>query len=64
MRRKVKSYFVDRRRGRTEDGDEETPATRFLGSATLCRIRDLEQLVLIGELVMNFSKLVHALQKE
>jgi AmiR/NasT family two-component response regulator len=55
---------MGRRRDRIDDGILETPAARFLRSATLCRTRDLEQLVILGELVKDISELIHALQKE
>jgi hypothetical protein len=55
---------MGRRRDRIDDDVLETPAARFLRSATLCRIRDLEQLVILGELVKDISELIHALQKE
>ncbi len=55
---------MGRRRDRIDDGVLETPAARFLRSATLCRTRDLEQLVVLGELVKDISELIHALQKE
>ena len=42
----------------------ETPATRFLRSAALCRTRDLKQLLLLSELVKSMAELIHALQKE
>ncbi len=42
----------------------ETPAARFLRSARLCRVRDLRQLSVLGELVRAISELIHALQKE
>lgn len=45
------------------DGTEVTVG-RFLRSARLCRIRDLEQLLILGELVKDISALIHALQKE
>jgi AmiR/NasT family two-component response regulator len=54
---------MGRRRVRI-DGALETPAARFLRSATLCRTRDLEQLLILGELVKDISELIHALQKE
>ena len=46
------------------DRQTETPAARFLRSAKLCRIRDLEQLVFLGELIGGINELIHALQKE
>ncbi|HEX3835711.1 MAG TPA: nitrate- and nitrite sensing domain-containing protein [Steroidobacteraceae bacterium] len=39
-------------------------AARFLRAAGLCRMRDLEQLSVLGELVRKLSALIHALQKE
>ena len=42
----------------------ETPTARFLSSAKRCRIRDLEQLIILGELVKSISELIHALQRE
>lgn len=44
--------------------DTETPAARFLRSAKLCRIRDLEQLIVLGELIKGLNELIHALQRE
>lgn len=44
--------------------DRESPAARFLRSASRCRTRDLQQLVVLGELVKDISELIHALQKE
>jgi AmiR/NasT family two-component response regulator len=55
---------MDRRTDHIDDGALETPTGRFLRSATLCRTRDLEQLVILGELVKELSELIHALQKE
>ncbi|MGC3979747.1 MAG: nitrate- and nitrite sensing domain-containing protein [Steroidobacteraceae bacterium] len=46
------------------DAGDVTPATRFLRSAKLCRIRDLKQLSILSELVGDISGLIHALQKE
>jgi AmiR/NasT family two-component response regulator len=37
---------------------------RLLRAAKLCRIRDLEQLVIVSDLVEDVSTLIHALQKE
>lgn len=48
----------------TEDSAQCTPATRFLRSARLCRIRDLGQLSILSELIGDISGLIHALQKE
>ncbi|PWC32933.1 nitrate regulatory protein [Azospirillum sp. TSO35-2] len=42
----------------------EDAATRFLRAAKLCRIRDVEQLLAVSELVKDMSGLIHALQKE
>lgn len=42
----------------------ENPAARFLRSAKLCRIRDLEQLSVLGVLVKSISELIHGLQRE
>jgi hypothetical protein len=53
-----------RRKDRIDGDDPETQAAHFLRSATLCRTRDLEQLVILGELVKDISELIHALQKE
>jgi AmiR/NasT family two-component response regulator len=53
-----------RRRDPFKDDTPENPAARFLRAARLCRTRDLEQLVILGELVKGLSKLIHALQKE
>ncbi|WP_109152896.1 nitrate regulatory protein [Azospirillum sp. TSO5] len=39
-------------------------ATRFLRAAKLCRIRDVEQLLVVSALVRDLSALIHALQKE
>jgi Nitrate and nitrite sensing/ANTAR domain len=53
--------------GRLPSGDAgtvESPATRFLRSAQVCRSRDLEQVAILGELVRELSQLIHALQKE
>ncbi|MGH9561331.1 MAG: nitrate- and nitrite sensing domain-containing protein [Terracidiphilus sp.] len=44
--------------------DRESPTARFLRSANRCRTRDLQQLVVLGELVRDISELIHALQKE
>ena len=44
--------------------DRESPVARFLRYARLCRTRDLEQLVILGELIKGLSELIHALQKE
>lgn len=41
-----------------------TSAERFLRAARLCRIRDLEQLSIVSELVKDIGGLIHALQKE
>src|SRR5665213_3233219 len=49
---------------RIDGGSVETPTVRFLRSAKRCRIRDLEQLIILGELVKSISELIHALQKE
>lgn len=42
----------------------EEPVARHLRSAQLCRIRDLQQLLILGDLVRDISGLIHALQKE
>ncbi|MGA1860117.1 nitrate- and nitrite sensing domain-containing protein [Azospirillum sp. 11R-A] len=39
-------------------------AARFLRTAKLCRIRDVEQLLGVSALVRDLSALIHALQKE
>jgi len=39
-------------------------AARFLRTARLCRIRDVEQLLAVSALVRDLSALIHALQKE
>lgn len=39
-------------------------AARFLRTAKLCRIRDVEQLLAVSALVRDLSALIHALQKE
>ncbi|MBP2298985.1 nitrate regulatory protein [Azospirillum picis] len=45
-------------------GGTGTAAARFLRAATLCRIRDVEQLLAVGALVGDLCALIHALQKE
>lgn len=55
---------MGRRRELVDDPALEAPAARFLRSATLCRTRDLEQLVILGELVNDIGELIHALQIE
>ena len=40
------------------------PDARFLRAAQLCRMRDLERLSVLGELVHSLSELIHALQIE
>jgi Nitrate and nitrite sensing/ANTAR domain len=52
------------KRDRVASGVAETPSARFLRSAKLCRIRDLEQLLTLSELLKTIGELVHALQKE
>jgi AmiR/NasT family two-component response regulator len=47
-----------------DGGDTEGPAARFLRSAQVCRIRDLEQLCVLSELTRQLSEFIHALQKE
>ena len=42
----------------------EEPVARHLRSAQLCRIHDLQQLLILGELIRDISELIHALQKE
>ena len=42
----------------------DSPEARFLRSAKLCRIRDLEQLIILGELIKRLNELIHALQRE
>ncbi|HEV2703540.1 MAG TPA: nitrate- and nitrite sensing domain-containing protein [Steroidobacteraceae bacterium] len=42
----------------------EEPVARHLRSAQLCRIRDLQQLLILGDLIRDISELIHALQKE
>lgn len=42
----------------------EEPVARHLRSAQLCRIRDLQQLLILGDLIRDLSELIHALQKE
>lgn len=39
-------------------------AARFLRAARLCRIRDLERLLSVSELLKDLGELIHALQKE
>ena len=46
------------------DISEEPPALRFLRAAKACRVRDLQQLSVLGALAASLSALVHALQKE
>lgn len=53
-----------RRTDRIEGNSVENPAARFLRSAKLCRTRDLEQLLILGQLVKSVSELIHALQRE
>lgn len=45
-------------------GTTGSPAARFLRFAKLCRIRDVEQLLSVSELVRDMGELIHALQKE
>ena len=44
--------------------DTVSPDARFLRAAQLCRMRDLERLSVLGELVHSLSELIHALQRE
>lgn len=44
--------------------DTIAPDSRFLRAAQLCRMRDLERLSVLGELVQSLSELIHALQRE
>jgi nitrate/nitrite sensing protein/ANTAR domain-containing protein len=44
--------------------DTVPPDARFLRAAQLCRMRDLERLSVLGELVYSLSELIHALQRE
>ena len=53
-----------RRKDRDADAGVQTPAARFLRAARLCRVRDLRQLSILGDLVQGIRKLIHALQKE
>jgi hypothetical protein len=41
-----------------------SPALRFLRAAGACRVRDLQQLSVLGDLVRGISELIHALQRE
>jgi AmiR/NasT family two-component response regulator len=56
-------YMVRTIHETTEDTGNAV-AARFLRAAGLCRMRDLEQLSVLGELVRKLSALIHALQKE
>ncbi len=44
--------------------DTVPPDAKFLRAAQLCRMRDLERLSVLGELVLSLSELIHALQRE
>ncbi|WP_051341238.1 nitrate regulatory protein [Azospirillum halopraeferens] len=55
---------MDNPPARPATGEPAAPAARFLRSALLCRIRDLEQLAIVSELVRDAGELIHALQKE
>jgi hypothetical protein len=44
--------------------DGEQAVQHFLHAAQLCRVRDLQQLAALGELVAHSSALVHSLQRE
>ncbi|HEX4376226.1 MAG TPA: nitrate- and nitrite sensing domain-containing protein [Steroidobacteraceae bacterium] len=44
--------------------DTVSPDARFMRAAQLCRMRDLERLSVLGELVHSLSTLIHALQRE
>ena len=46
------------------DYSNDSSISRFLRSASLCRTRDLGQLVILSELVRALGELIHALQKE
>ncbi|MGQ9369005.1 nitrate- and nitrite sensing domain-containing protein [Azospirillum sp. ST 5-10] len=48
----------------TEPPEPLPAAARFRRSARLCRIRDLEQLSALSDLVRDIGALIHALQKE
>lgn len=52
------------RRDAERGGMTGSPAARFLRVAKLCRIRDVEQLLSVSELVRDMGALIHALQKE
>lgn len=52
------------RRNADQGGTTGSPAARFLRVAKLCRIRDVEQLLSVSELVRDMGELIHALQKE
>lgn len=52
------------RRDAKDRGAPASPAARFLDIARRCRIRDVEQLLAVSELVRDLSELIHALQKE
>lgn len=52
------------RRDAEQGGTTGSPAARFLRVARLCRIRDVEQLLSVSELVRDMGELIHALQKE
>jgi Nitrate and nitrite sensing/ANTAR domain len=40
------------------------PDMRFLRAAQICRMRDLERLAVLGDLVHGLSELIHSLQRE
>lgn len=45
-------------------GGADLPAARFLRAAQVCKARDLERLVALGELVSHVGDLIHGLQRE
>jgi len=55
---------MSRQKIRLPSGAADTPTVRFLRCANSCRIRDLEQLLVLSELVRVVGELIHALQKE
>lgn len=42
----------------------ESPSTRFLRAAQICRVRDLNQLLVFSDLIKEMGDLIHVLQKE
>jgi hypothetical protein len=53
---------MDARKGREQH--DAAPGARFLQLARACRVRDLQQLVILGGLVRSVSAFIHSLQKE